>query len=208
MIMTIGNWNAQCHFFLLMRENEVNWSGTKLYFRGAKILEVVMDAILEAAGDNIKDIILTGCSTDVRIQCAFIFSAGGLATYLHADYVRSKLPPEIPVNVIADAGCFLYAPNVDGEMHIRECYQYVYKMQNCTGGVDQDCIAANPTEEWKCCMAQYTYPHINTPIFLLNSRYDTWQINFILQLHCHASNCSDYQMEELPNCSDDQMKEF
>ncbi|XP_065887895.1 uncharacterized protein [Dysidea avara] len=166
-------------------ENPVNWKGTTLYFRGARILEVVINAVLEAAGDNIEHIILTGCS------------AGGLATYLHADYVRSKVPSQIPVHAIADAGYFLDAPNVNGEMHIRERYQYVYKMQNCTGGVNQDCIAANPTEEWKCFMAQYTYPHITTPIFLLNSRYDTYQINFILQLHCHA-----------PNCSTDQMKEF
>ena len=27
-------------------------------------------------------------------------------------------------------------------------------MQNCAGGVNQDCIAANPGEEWKCFMAQ------------------------------------------------------
>jgi len=31
-------------------------------------------------------------------------SAGGLATYLHADYVRSKVPDDIPVHAIADAG--------------------------------------------------------------------------------------------------------
>ncbi|XP_065887728.1 uncharacterized protein [Dysidea avara] len=168
-------------------ENPVNWKGTTLYFRGAKILEVVMDAVLAAGGDKIEHVILTGCS------------AGGLATYLHADYVRSKVPTQIPVHAIADAGYFLDAPNVDGEMHIRGLYQYVYKMQNCKGGVNQDCIAANPTEEWKCFMAQYTYPHIKTPIFLLNARYDTWQLANILQLTCHAPNCSDDQMKEFNN---------
>jgi len=86
-------------------------------------------------------------------------------------------------------------------------------MQNCKSGVNQDCIAANPTEEWKCIIAQvfhrimllhellpiiqYTYPHIKTPIFLLNARYDTWQLSHILQLPCHP-----------PNCSADLMKKF
>ena len=27
-------------------------------------------------------------------------------------------------------------------------------MQKCMDGVNQDCIAANPSEEWKCFMAQ------------------------------------------------------
>ena len=27
-------------------------------------------------------------------------------------------------------------------------------MHNCTGAVNQDCIAAYPGEEWKCYMAQ------------------------------------------------------
>jgi len=30
----------------------------------------------------------------------------------------------------------------------------VFEMQNCRSGVNQDCIAANPKEEWKCFMAQ------------------------------------------------------
>ena len=87
-------------------------------------------------------------------------------------------------------------------------------MQNCMGGVNQDCIAANTGEEWKCFMAQvskasiwiivyvnfqYTYPHIKTPIFLLNARYDTWQLDNILQLHCRAPNCTEEQMKQFEN---------
>ena len=30
----------------------------------------------------------------------------------------------------------------------------VFEMHNCTGGVNQNCIAAYPGEEWKCFMAQ------------------------------------------------------
>ena len=38
------------------------WKGTTLYFRGAKIFEAVMDAVLTAGDDKIEHIILTGCS--------------------------------------------------------------------------------------------------------------------------------------------------
>ena len=91
----------------------------------------------------------------------------------------------------------------------------VFNMQKCMDGVNQDCIAANSGEEWKCFMAQvrlsniqymwlitdlqYTYPHIKTPIFLLNARYDTWQLDNILQLHCHVSNCTEEQMKQFEN---------
>ena len=30
----------------------------------------------------------------------------------------------------------------------------VFDMQNCTGGVNQDCIADNPGEEWRCFVTQ------------------------------------------------------
>ena len=30
----------------------------------------------------------------------------------------------------------------------------VFDMQNCIGGVNQDCVADNPDEEWKCFFAQ------------------------------------------------------
>ena len=48
------------------------WNGTTLYFRGFKILEVVIDAILAVGGDDIEDVILTGCSgeySSVGISC-------------------------------------------------------------------------------------------------------------------------------------------
>ena len=39
-----------------------------MYFRGAKILEAVMDSFLTKGGDKIEQVILTGCS---GIACVF-----------------------------------------------------------------------------------------------------------------------------------------
>jgi len=48
------------------------------------------------------------------------------------------------------------------------------------------------------CM-QYSYPFIETPIFVLNSVYDTAQLAGILQLGCLPPNCSQEMMEFFDN---------
>jgi len=47
---------------------------------------------------------------------------------------------------------------------------------NATSGVHQGCIANYAIkEQWKCMFAQYTAPFITTPMFPLQSEYDSWQ---------------------------------
>ena len=43
-------------------DDPVVWNGTTLYFRGFRILDAVIDAILAVGGENIEDVIVTGCS--------------------------------------------------------------------------------------------------------------------------------------------------
>ncbi len=54
----------------------------------------------------------------------FNIVAGGLATYLHADYVQSVLQPSVKYHALADAGYFIDAENITGQLHIRSLYQY------------------------------------------------------------------------------------
>ena len=46
----------------------------------------------------------------------------------------------------------------------------VFNMQQCMDGVNQDCIAANTGEEWKCFMAQVRVN--NTPVYVT----DYWSL--------------------------------
>ncbi len=73
----------------LYRDKVVPWKGTDLHFRGLRILELAIESV-QAIG-NFSEVILTGCS------------AGGLATYIHTDYVGSKFPGST-FHAIADAG--------------------------------------------------------------------------------------------------------
>jgi len=139
--------------------------------------------------NSASEVILTGCS------------AGGLATYLHTDYVKSILPSSVKYRAMADAGYFIDVANITGQMHIRMLGQYASKMQNSTMGANQDCIAyyTSKGETWRCLSPQYSYPFIKSPIFVLNSQYDTWQLANILQLGCLPPRCSESQMKFFEN---------
>ena len=77
----------------------------------------------------------------------------------------------------------------------------VFKMQNCVGGVNQDCVKDYTAkgEDWRCFFPQYTEPYIKSKLFALNSQYDTWQLGNILQLPCNPPKCTAEQMKLLEN---------
>ena len=85
----------------LFRDKPVVHNGVTLHFKGFAILKAVLDSLATKGLINATDVILTGCS------------AGGLATYLHADYVKTSLYSTTNYHAIADAGYILmYLLNV------------------------------------------------------------------------------------------------
>jgi hypothetical protein len=140
-----------------------------IYYRGFRILEAIFSDLFTNRGLNkATDVVVSGCS------------AGGLATYLHLDWWRNNLPVSIKVVGLPDSGFFL-----DYESPVQKYHSsmiWVFENQNSTSGVNQDCIAAYKplSQEWKCIFAQYTSPHIKTPIFPLQAEYDSWQTSNIL----------------------------
>ena len=52
-----------------------------MYFRGFRILNAVIDAVLAKAGKNIEEVILTGCSGNSHIHIDIIYYTH---TYVHA----------------------------------------------------------------------------------------------------------------------------
>lgn len=179
----------------------VNVSGTPLYFRGRFILDAIYDELLAPSGAfgmaTAKEVIIKGCS------------AGGLAVYLHADYLAARVTAVSPgARVVAapGAGFFLDVPSFGGGAGwpwgpylYTPNYKYVAGMQNVSGSVNAACMAAYAPggEGWKCFMAPYTLPFLKTPTFVSNSLFDAWQAGNVMGLGCNptqASSCSPTQL--------------
>ena len=87
-----------------------------------------------------------------------------------------------------ECGFFMDEPHADGKPGYTPQYQWVAKAQNVSGAVNAACAAAHTSEDaWKCFMAQYTLPFIQTPYFIVNSFYDAWQWGAILAMPCRCT---------------------
>jgi len=168
------NWNAvflmYCDGASFSGSNSTvsSYQGHNLYFRGHHVLNAMMTDLLENRGlSQATDVVISGCS------------AGGLATFLHVDEWRSMIPTTARVVGMPDSGFFL---DYETQENYAGYMQWVFVQQNTTSGVNADCIAywTPQGQPWKCIFAQHTAPHISTPIFPLQSEYDSWQTANIL----------------------------
>ena len=114
------------------------------------------------------------------------------------------LPKTTQLVGFPDAGFFLDAKNIDELLlEHRELFQGADPVWNVTGsgGTNKACLklAANRGMQWKCLMAEYIVPRITTPLFVLNSAYDAYQLPNILQTPCpvstEAKRCNDTAAE-------------
>ncbi|CAL4953293.1 unnamed protein product [Urochloa decumbens] len=82
-------------------------NGTKLFFRGLRIWEAVVDELMGKGLATAKQALLSGCS------------AGGLAALLHCDNFRARFPQEVPVKCLSDAAFFLDKGFIRTMVHAR-----------------------------------------------------------------------------------------
>jgi len=177
----------------------VFYNGSSIYLRGFRVLNALFDDLDSMGLAKSAEVVITGTS------------AGSLATYLHAEYLRTRLPKTARVVALPDAGFFLDHKTVDGVYNFRQQFQGAIgpSLWNATSGTNQACISSyNPEEQWHCFFAQYVYPFIsNVPTFVLNSLYDPSQLGgMIYNLGCDpskAGNCTDQQLAEMQSYRDD-----
>ncbi|XP_071795904.1 uncharacterized protein [Asterias amurensis] len=161
-------------------EAPVRYNNTAVYYRGARVLKLVMAYLIKTTGLRVaKKVILSGVS------------AGGLAVYLHVDQIRSIFPEKVNFHGIVDGGFFLDEKNISNYLHYRAHMRQIFAMQLVEDSLNRGCLFAEGIDEWKCFFAEYTYPFIKTPLFIINSAYDYWQQWFILDLRCHPLQCPD-----------------
>ena len=116
-------------------------------------------------------------------------------THRHAHHIAARAPVIAKVRALPIVGYFLDHPELSGGTpDYRATMQYVLSMQNITGSVAADasgalspaCLAAySPTsEQWKCVMSPYAQAFVTTPFFMMNSKFDFWQLCCILDVGC------------------------
>jgi O-palmitoleoyl-L-serine hydrolase len=71
--------------------------GASIYLRGFDVLQAWLEELEVLGGFKTRstDVVITGTS------------AGGMATYIHAPFIRSLLPPSASVVAAPDAGYFM-----------------------------------------------------------------------------------------------------
>jgi len=139
-----------------------------LYFRGKRIIDATLQTLLTLGLDKADNVLLSGCS------------AGGLATFLHTDYVYNWLvSAKVPMKKFRSApisGFFLLHDTVENKPVYQEQMKYIFNLANSTHGLNERCIAAQANEEkWKCNFAEFAYQYTQAPIFPFNSALDSWQ---------------------------------
>lgn len=139
---------------------------TKLYYRGARVFRAVIDDLLANGMKNAQNAILSGCS------------AGGLASILNCDNFKALLPATAKVKCLADAGFFINVRTISGASHIENIYNDVVTTHGSAKNLPQSCTSK--MKPGLCFFPQNMAQGIQTPLFLINTAYDSWQIKNIL----------------------------
>ncbi|GMI44578.1 hypothetical protein TrCOL_g9356 [Triparma columacea] len=155
----------------------VKETGQELFFRGSYILDAILEDLVENEGmDEVEELNLSGCS------------AGGLSTFLHSDHVRDKVQQLVgrPLSKYGStpvSGFFLMnRQNVHDEFVMAEQIKTIFSLSNATHGVHRACIEGTTDAEkkWLCNTAPEVMKYMDSPIFVLDSSFDSWQSGCIM----------------------------
>ncbi|XP_042014793.1 pectin acetylesterase 8-like isoform X2 [Salvia splendens] len=162
------NWNMveirYCDGASFMADVEAVNPETKLYQRGRRIFSFIIEELMSTQGmSNAENALLVGTS------------AGGLATILNCDRFHSYLPSACRVKCISDSGFFIRAEHLRGAQD-----NIIYKFCNTVlfhelaEFLPKSCTQRHAPE--LCFLPENVVNDIRTPLFLLNSDFDRYQL--------------------------------
>ncbi|XP_030472075.1 pectin acetylesterase 8-like [Syzygium oleosum] len=164
------NWNKikvrYCDGASFTGDVEAVNPATNLHFRGARAFVAIIEDLLSKGMSNAQNAVLSGCS------------AGGLTAILNCDRFRSLVPASAKVKCLSDAGYFINAKDVSGAPHIETFYSEVVATHGSAKNLPTSCTSK--MRPGLCFFPQNVVQQIQTPLFLINAAYDSWQIKNIL----------------------------
>ncbi|WOG81747.1 hypothetical protein DCAR_0100898 [Daucus carota subsp. sativus] len=134
----------------------------RLFFRGQQIWSAAMEELMSLGMNKAKQALLSGCS------------AGGLSSIFHCDEYRALFPQTTKVKCLSDAGMFLDVIDITGGRTLRNIYNSVVNLHGLQGMLSKTC--RNHLDPTSCFFPQNLIADIKTPMFLLNTAYDAWQV--------------------------------
>ncbi|KAL6533696.1 hypothetical protein OROHE_013529 [Orobanche hederae] len=139
---------------------------TNLTYRGSRVFNAIMEEVLAKGMNNADNVILAGSS------------AGALATILHCDSFRALVPNANRVKCISDSGFFLHAKNLPGAKEREDYFTKVVELHGLQKYLPASCTSKmNPG---LCLFPEYLVEDIQTPLFILESSFDSHQIKEML----------------------------
>ncbi|CAH2046332.1 unnamed protein product [Thlaspi arvense] len=164
------NWNRikvrYCDGSSFTGDIEAVDPANKLFFRGARVWRAVIDDLMAKGMSNAQNAILSGCS------------AGALAAILNCDKFASILPKTAKVKCVSDAGFFIHGKDINGGSYIESYYGKVAATHGSVKSLPVSCTSSMKPE--LCFFPQYVVKTMQTPLFVINAAFDSWQIKNVL----------------------------
>lgn len=141
---------------------------TNLHYRGSRIFGAVVNELLAKKGlNNSQNVILAGNS------------AGGLATILNCDRFRALVPNAARLKCLSDSGFFLRAKDLPNADQRELGFANVVELHGVAKFLPESCTSRmHPS---LCFFPENLVGDVQTPLFLLNSAFDRFQISFNLK---------------------------
>lgn len=145
-----------------------------LFFKGKAVLDAVLTEVEELFGPNGADrVVVSGGS------------AGASAVYFHVDAIAERFASKArEVLALPDAAFFLNLPDTGGQFCWPDQMTSLLGIANASGALPSSCLARYPTEQWRCLFPEYYADLLKTRFFVINSLYDSSEIEYTLRVQC------------------------
>ncbi|CAH9113998.1 unnamed protein product [Cuscuta epithymum] len=145
---------------------------TKLFYRGARIYKAVINELMTKGMEDAENVILAGGS------------AGGIGAMIHCDHFRSLFHPTVNVKCYIDSSLFLKLKDPKRAMFFKTIFGTVVELQQSAKALPVECTSERSPSA--CFFPKTLVKYIKTPIYLLNSAFDSYQIRNMFSEGLHG----------------------
>eukprot|EP00746_Dinoflagellata_sp_MGD_P016026 gnl/MRDRNA2_/MRDRNA2_135948_c0_seq1.p1 gnl/MRDRNA2_/MRDRNA2_135948_c0~~gnl/MRDRNA2_/MRDRNA2_135948_c0_seq1.p1 ORF type:complete len:383 (+),score=28.47 gnl/MRDRNA2_/MRDRNA2_135948_c0_seq1:96-1244(+) len=146
------------------RAEPLKAGASDVFLRGKFNVQSTLQHLSEAKGmGSATDIIIGGCSS------------GGVAVFMQIDFWAKAgwLPKDAHFGGLPDSGYYLWTNTTTSWT------QPVAELHNISSVLNPECVAAESfATAWRCIDAEVVSPFLRTPVFALQSRYDSNQLTY------------------------------